>query len=75
MKEIKNVDGTVQVYSEYTIKDDNVKIDDVNIVVSMYGVNIDVTKEIMYALNRAYKSKKLMMDDIKREIEDEEFSD
>lgn len=75
MKEIKNIDGIVQVYSEYTIKDDIVKIDDVNIVVSMYGVNIDVTKEIMYALNRSYKSKKLMMDDIKREIEDEEFPD
>lgn len=74
MTEIKNTDTDIKIYVEYNVSKDKIKIENINIVAYIYGIQVDITDDIMYYMNRPqnHKQKKEMFRSIIQEIQNED---
>lgn len=66
IQEIEEYQGGMKVYVDFKLNDDEIKIESISICVNLYGVEVDITDDVMYYINKPQnsKSKKLMLTSI-----------
>jgi hypothetical protein len=73
-QEIKEYEGGMKVYVDFKMIDEKVKIENISICISLYGVDVDITDDVMYYINKPQNSKhkRLMLTSIIESIIEEQ---
>lgn len=68
MTEINNIEGSVKIYADFIVNEEKVTIKETQIVIDLYGLQVDVTDTVMYYMNKNHKYKSRMVSAITQEI-------